>query len=359
MHELKFTYIEDFQSFMRLVRSNFDRNTKIRCPCRNCINVFFQTQEVVHDHLLLEGIMKSYVHWRHHGEQSQMRDNNEAVFSEYENEAHDKDDGILTMLEEVSEELFVNYSEETSNNVCSNMSEKEAITFDKLLKEAEHELYLGCKKFSKLSFLALSADETLPKSYYDAKNMLQDLGLGYILIHVCKNACVLYWAEHKDRQECPHCGTSKWKIDNRRDKRIPQKVLRYFPLKSRLQRLFMSGKISVDMRWHKEKCLDEANILRYPADSEAWKEFAKNHKWFAQEPRNIRLSLASDGFNPYGNMGTSYSMCPVILVPYNLLLWKFFKNPFMMMSLLIPGAQTPKKDIDIYFRPLVDELKEL
>ncbi|PHT83946.1 hypothetical protein T459_12389 [Capsicum annuum] len=161
--------------------------------------------------------MKSYVHWRHHGEQSQIRDNNEAIYSKDENEAHDKDDGIHTMLEEVAEGSFANYLEYTGKNVCSNMSEKESTTFDKLLKEDERELYPGCKKFSKLSFLvkllhlkvynqwsnksfdmllellkeALPTDEILSKSYYDAKNMLQGLELGYISIHACKNDCVV------------------------------------------------------------------------------------------------------------------------------------------------------------------------
>ncbi|WMV51002.1 hypothetical protein MTR67_044387 [Solanum verrucosum] len=121
----------------------------------------------------------------------------------------------------------------------------------------------------------------------------------------------------------------------------------------------MSSKTSVDMRWHKEKHLDEANVLRQPADSEAWKEFDKNHPWFAQEPRNIRLGLATDGFNPFGNMSTLYSMWPVILAPYNLPPWKCLKDPFMIMSLLIPGPQAPGKDIDVYLRPLIYELKEL
>ncbi|PHT43011.1 26S protease regulatory subunit 7 [Capsicum baccatum] len=82
-----------------------------------------------------------------------MRDNNKAIYSNDENKVHDKDDGIHSMLEEVAEGLFANYSEENGNNVCSNMSEKEATTFDKLSKEVERELYPGCKKFLKLSFL--------------------------------------------------------------------------------------------------------------------------------------------------------------------------------------------------------------
>ncbi|KAH0754685.1 hypothetical protein KY290_024955 [Solanum tuberosum] len=113
------------------------------------------------------------------------------------------------------------------------------------------------------------------------------------------------------------------------------------------------------MRWHKETYLDETNVLRHLVDSEAWKEIDKNHTWFAQEPRNIRLGLATDGFNPFGNMSTNYSMWPVILFPYNLPPWKCFTDPFMMMSLLIPGPQAPGKDIDVYLQPLVNELKEL
>lgn len=35
------------------------------------------------------------------------------------------------------------------------------------------------------------------------------------------------------------------------------------------------------------------------------------------------------------------------------------KQPFSMMSLLILGPQPPGRDIDVYLRPLIDELKEL
>ena len=36
-------------------------------------------------------------------------------------------------------------------------------------------------------------------------------------------------------------------------KKIPQKVLRHFPLTSHLQQLYMSSNIAKDMRWPKEK----------------------------------------------------------------------------------------------------------
>ncbi|KAK2634641.1 hypothetical protein Ddye_029433 [Dipteronia dyeriana] len=122
----------------------------------------------------------------------------------------------------------------------------------------------------------------------------------------------------------------------------------------------MSKHTALDMRWHKEKRVDTEGILRHPADANAWKEFDKNHNWFAQDPRNVRLGLASDGFYPFGNMNNAYSMWPVMmLIPYNLPPWKCMKDPFTMMSLLIPGPQSPGKDIDVFLQPLVDELKEL
>ncbi|KAL4335213.1 hypothetical protein GQ457_07G009520 [Hibiscus cannabinus] len=84
----------------------------------------------------------------------------------------------------------------------------------------------------------------------------------------------------------------------------------------------MSKDVAEDMRWHKEKRVND-DVIRHPADATAWQEFDKENDWFALDPRNIRLGLASDGFNPFGNMSNSYSMWPVIILPYNLPPWKY------------------------------------
>jgi hypothetical protein len=34
------------------------------------------------------------------------------------------------------------------------------------------------------------------------------------------------------------------------------------------------------------------NQLNHPSDGKAWKDFDKQHDWFAKDPRNIRLGLA-------------------------------------------------------------------
>ncbi|RVW77928.1 hypothetical protein CK203_048271 [Vitis vinifera] len=108
-----------------------------------------------------------------------------------------------------------------------------------------------------------------------------------------------------------------------------------------------------------KEALPEGEMMRHPVDSLAWKNFDNVHPSFALEPRNVRLSLASDGFNPFGNMSISYSMWLVVLIPYNLPPWMCMKQTFFMLSLLIPGPTAPGNDIDIYLQPLIDELNDL
>ncbi|XXG62333.1 hypothetical protein AAC387_Pa05g0709 [Persea americana] len=108
-----------------------------------------------------------------------------------------------------------------------------------------------------------------------------------------------------------------------------------------------------------EKKRVDDGVLRHPVDGEPWKDFDRQYPEFARDARNVRLGLATDGFNPFGNMSNSYSLWPVILMPYNLPPWKCIKQHYSMMSLLIPRPIAPGGDIDVYLRPLLDELKEL
>lgn len=55
--------------------------------------------------------------------------------------------------------------------------------------------------------------------------------------------------------------------------------------------------------------------MRHPRDSQAWKIFDSLHPEFDADPKIVCLGLASDGFNPFGVMSTSYSISLVILNP--------------------------------------------
>uniref|UniRef100_A0A803QDC2 Uncharacterized protein n=1 Tax=Cannabis sativa TaxID=3483 RepID=A0A803QDC2_CANSA len=79
----------------------------------------------------------------------------------------------------------------------------------------------------------------------------------------------------------------------------------------------LNGSIE-DMRWHYSKRPKEDDVHRHPENAEELKQFDRHNPSFALEPTNVRLDLATDGFNLFGNMSNSYSMWPVILVVYNL-----------------------------------------
>ena len=96
-----------------------------------------------------------------------------------------------------------------------------------------------------------------------------------------------------------------------------------------------------------------------PGDGEAWKDFDRREPSFAADPRNLRLALATDGFNPLGNMSTQYSMWPVLLTPLNLPPWECVNLANCFMSLLIPGPTSPGNDFDLSLEPLIEELLEL
>nr|GFA41059.1 hypothetical protein [Tanacetum cinerariifolium] len=99
--------------------------------------------------------------------------------------------------------------------------------------------------------------------------------------------------------------------------------------------------------------------MQHLVDGSAWKDFDTKFFDFAAEPRNVRLGLVVDGFNPFINLSLSYSMWPVILTIYNLPSWLCMKEISFILTLLIPGLKSSGKDIDVYLRPLIDDLKDL
>lgn len=56
----------------------------------------------------------------------------------------------------------------------------------------------------------------------------------------------------------------------------------------------------------------------HPADSSSWKPLNTIHPNFGLDPRNVRLGLASDGFNLFGLMSLSHNTWPVVMPFYNL-----------------------------------------
>ncbi|KAL0458783.1 UNVERIFIED_CONTAM: hypothetical protein Slati_0505500 [Sesamum latifolium] len=97
----------------------------------------------------------------------------------------------------------------------------------------------------------------------------------------------------------------------------------------------------------------------HPSDSEAWRHFDRIHLDFAAEPRNVRLDLCTDRFAPHGQNSRTYSYWSIILTPYNLPLEMCMSFEYMFLKMVIPGTSNPKRLIDVYLEPLIEELQNL
>jgi hypothetical protein len=201
--------------------------------------------------------------------------------------------------------------------------------------------------------LVLPNGANIPRTFAEARKIIAKLGLWYEKIHVCPNNYQLYRKDKKDHDFCSKCGASRWKgkADNKtltkkeRRKAAANKVLRYFPIKPRLKRLFMHKQKAQLTRWHDEECTKDG-ALRHPADSDVWRAIDTQHPDFALDSRNMRFDLATDGFNPFGKCNSTHSCWPVVLVPYNLSPWLCMKPSSLMLTLIIPGY--PEKDFHTF-----------
>nr|GFB19448.1 hypothetical protein [Tanacetum cinerariifolium] len=69
-------------------------------------------------------------------------------------------------------------------------------------------------------------------------------------------------------------------------KKVPKKVLRYFSIIPRLQRLYKSSHSAKEMTWHATGKCTEPGKMQHPVDGKAWKDFDTKYSDFAAEPRN-------------------------------------------------------------------------
>ncbi|XP_063936886.1 uncharacterized protein LOC108207459 isoform X1 [Daucus carota subsp. sativus] len=370
-------YITGVKAFLLNAFPKFAVGDEMTCPCKKCKNIKWQSHDLIYDHLICNGPCPLYLNWILEVSTGKRRQNIEEG-TEY------MDDPYITDFGDNLDEMLRRTNEP---NV-------DAKNFYRHLEEGKQPLYPGCKNFSRLSFtikmyslkclhgiseaglsdiLELIKDAfpeaNIPLSFKAAKNTIKDLGLDYQKIHACPNNCMLFWAENEKEEACKNCGASRWTVVEKKGvgvdnnpkmsiHKVPANVMRYFPLKPRLQRMFMSKEFSKLILWH-AKGRKRDGKLRHPADAEAWKLMDVKYPHFSSEHRNIRLGLAADGFNPFRTMNTTHTTWPIILVNYNLPPWLCMKQENLILSTLISGPQSPGNSIDVFMQPLIAELKEL
>ncbi|XP_028051481.1 uncharacterized protein LOC114256101 [Camellia sinensis] len=300
-------YQQGVKSFLDFATANLGVDDEIRCPCVDCINGTKYSRQVVWMHLIRRGMASSYLTWVHHGEHvpvSRPSVSNDQCGGSGKCMT-DIDDPSMDELPIMLEEIYVSGLMDDHTDEEPNGLEREDLhKFTRLFEDAQCKVHPTCEKFFVLSFVIKMLHV---KVYNKWSNKSFDM---------------VMQKESANLEKCPTCDACRYKLNDDGGKKIPHKVLRYFPLTPRLKRLFMSKKTTADMRWHNEKRVDD-DILRHPADGEAWKDFDKQHPTFSDDSRNC------------------------------------MKKPYCMMSLLIPGRSAPGRDIDVYLQPLIEELKNL
>ncbi|CAL2248348.1 unnamed protein product [Prunus armeniaca] len=82
---------------------------------------------------------------------------------------------------------------------------------------------------------------------------------------------------------------------------VPAKVVWYFPPIPMFKRMFRSHETAKSLTWHTaRKSID--GQMSHLADSPSWKLLYDKWPEFGNEPRNLRLALSYDGFNPHSSL---------------------------------------------------------
>ncbi|XP_061371827.1 uncharacterized protein LOC133314366 [Gastrolobium bilobum] len=388
--QLTRAFMEGLETFIQFALEQIGTSSDvISCPCVKCKCFKFRTPDQVREHLCRWGFMPDYECWHIHGEIRQAHAIRGGYYGET-SQRHNLNEYEELVMDAAGPSIGQNFEPDTHAEP-SYMAEDpnlEAERFYNMLQDAQHPLWEGCEHIQHTEHTTLSAtlatlqlksdhlmsesayngwmqlmrqvvpkDNNLAKDFYQAKRKVKELGPGCTKIHCCPKGCMLYYGDYIKRTKCEFCKHDRYKVvrDGRKTTREAYNKMWYFLLVPRLKRLYASEQIACHMRWHRELCRDEKYVT-HPSDAEAWVHFDEANPSFAAEPRNVRIGLCSDGFAPFNQTGRNYSCWPVIVTPYNLPPWMCMRREFLFLTALIHGPSNPKKKIDVYLRPLINEL---
>jgi hypothetical protein len=81
----------------------------------------------------------------------------------------------------------------------------------------------------------------------------------------------------------------------------------------------------------------QGDVLRMLADGSSLNYIEEKWPIFKEEPRNVRLLLAVDGVNPFGEVRSTYLVWPVFIIKNNLPPWMSIKRQYTMLAMIVPG----------------------
>ena len=73
-----------------------------------------------------------------------------------------------------------------------------------------------------------------------------------------------------------------------------------------------------------------------PVDGSTFSDIEEKWPHFKEEPQNIKISLAIDGVNPYGEMRSIYLVWPIFVINNKIPLWMSKKRKHIMLEMIFP-----------------------
>nr|GEV83499.1 hypothetical protein [Tanacetum cinerariifolium] len=325
-------FIDRVVSFVKFAcqQPTTDRdNDLIRCPCSSCKNRAYKSTDDIMVHVVTKGFVKNYYQWTSHGEpevgSSSMQPNCNTS-SNGDNEGPNPCHNII--LEAAGHDFNPNSHENVSQPQPPDPKTKRLY---ELLHQADEPLWPGCTKVSQLSLvlrmLNIKSESRMTEKIYD--DVIQ------VLEDALPPDSKLVGSFYETKKFASYLG-------------LPcEKLI-----------VALMGVTATHMRWHDEHVYEDG-FMSHMSDAEAWKHFDQTYPLFAEETRNVRLGLCADELQPFGQSGKQYSCCPVIVTPYNLPIWMCMKDPYMFLTIIVPGPKNPKQRIDVFLQPLIKELTTL
>jgi hypothetical protein len=146
-------HIDGVKGFMSLIHGKFGEKVDILCPCGRCLNQKYLCQSLVKKHILMNGMDITYTRWIHHGEKLDVEVIDDPVdvhsidMTEDDNYGVDPLEAVLADLNTAKEQ-----TRHGGENQEADAEPHEQDSFFKIaMREAKHQLYPGCTKFSRFS----------------------------------------------------------------------------------------------------------------------------------------------------------------------------------------------------------------
>ncbi|XP_061375168.1 uncharacterized protein LOC133317320 [Gastrolobium bilobum] len=279
-------FLDEVVQFLDFAFSNASINGQILCPCIICGFHRMLDRNEMFSHLLQQGFPRKYTSWYMHGEKyiksvSQVQ---EEPVRQYPMQDMLNDVFGVFVDNGIQDSSPSNIPNSDHSRGTEDASKEELEKIKELLRDENQDLYNGCTKYNKLSFIVRlyhvkvlcgAPDKTfsmiiellydaypyakLPTSFYEGKKMIKRL---------------------KTNENGG--GENDLTEGKKKKKPQPENVLRYFPLIPRLKRLYMCFKTAELLKWHAMGANPDG-LLRHPRGSKAWKEFDLLYPDFASE----------------------------------------------------------------------------